>query len=54
MQKTQLTLLAVLLGAAFQVAVASGPAMPADMPKFGAAKPLQVPAIQKKTLANGL
>ncbi len=54
MQKTQLTLLAVLLGAAFHVAAAPSPAMPADMPKFGPAKPLQVPAIQKKTLANGL
>lgn len=51
----RLTLLAALALTALTAAPAqAAPVWPADLPKFGADKPLQVPAITQLTLANGL
>jgi zinc protease len=52
--KTRITLLSALLAISFQAQAVNAPQWPADLPAFAADKPLQVPTISKKTLANGL
>src|SRR5688500_5046193 len=50
------TLIALSLSIACLTAAHAGPksALPRDLPAYGADKPLPVPQIGKKTLANGL
>ena len=51
------TLIALFVSAALAplaVAAAEPPAMPAGLPAFAADKPLPVPQVERKTLANGL
>lgn len=53
--KTSILALAAALAAAFSIAApAAEPFVPKNLPKFGADKPLPVPEIAQKTLANGL
>ncbi len=49
-----LAALALSLSAALGSAAAATPALPPGLPGYGADKPLPVPKIEKKTLANGL
>lgn len=51
---TPLMLAAVLAVAPLAASAAEAVKMPADLPKYGQDKPIPVPHISKKTLANGL
>ncbi|MEP6634512.1 MAG: pitrilysin family protein [Luteimonas sp.] len=50
------TLIALAISAVLSAGAAAGPkaALPKELPPYGADKPLPVPQVEKKTLANGL